>query len=96
MLKKVNFVVTCDYAGSKNFFGDVYPENSFVSFAWSTSGCNNLLSVLDGIGGLKTVNICTSFKRAEEIANAWNETYKQNGTYFDRAQCASACKVTQA
>ena len=91
MLKKVNFVVICDYAGSEKFLtGETYPEKSFVALPWSTSGNNNFLSVLDGIGGLKTVNICSSFKEAEAIAADWNEGFKLNGTYYDRKQCQEA------
>lgn len=82
MKSKVNLVVCCDYAGTKNCFGDYYPEESYVAFAVSTSGCNNLVSLLDSIGGLVTANVCNSRKEAEEIARAWNETFKKNGTYF--------------
>ena len=82
MKSKVNLVVCCDYAGTKDCFGDYYPEESYVAFAVSTSGCNDLVSLLDSIGGLVTANVCNSRKEAEEIARAWNETYKKNGTYF--------------
>lgn len=82
MKSKVNLVVCCDYAGTKNCFGDYYPEESYVAFAVSTSGCNNLVSLLDSIGGLVTANVCNSRKEADEIARAWNETFKKNGTYF--------------
>ena len=82
MKSKVNLVVCCDYAGTKDCFGNYYPEESYVAFAVSTSGCNNLVSLLDSIGGLVTANVCNSRKEAEEIARAWNETYKKNGTYF--------------
>ena len=85
MKSKVNLVVCCDYAGTKNCFGDYFPEESYVAFAVSTSGCNDLVSLLDSIGGLVTANVCNSRKEAEEIARAWNETYKKNGTYcYDR------------
>lgn len=82
MKSKVNLVVCCDYAGTKNCFGDYFPEKSYGAFAVSTSGCNDLVSLLDSIGGLVTANVCNSRKEAEEIARAWNETYKKNGTYF--------------
>lgn len=82
MKSKVNLVVCCDYAGTKDCFGDYYPEESYVAFAVSCSGCDNLVYVLDRIGGLVTANVCNSRKEAEEIARAWNETYKKNGTYF--------------
>lgn len=82
MKNKVHLVVSCDYAGTTNFFGDYYPEKSYVAFAVSTSGCNNLVSLLDSIGGLVSANVCNSRKEAEEIAEAWNETYKKNGTFY--------------
>lgn len=82
MKSKVNLVVCCDYAGTKNCFGDYFPEKSYVAFAVSASGCDNLVCVLDRIGGLVSANVCNSRKEAEEIARAWNETYKKNGTYF--------------
>ena len=82
MKSKVNLVVCCDYDGTKDCFGNYYPEESYVAFAVSTSGCNDLVSFLDSIGGLVTANVCNSRKEAEEIARAWNETYKKNGTYF--------------
>ena len=82
MKNKVHLVVSCDYAGTKDCFGDYFPENSFVAFAVSASGCDNLVCVLDHIGGLVSANVCSSRREAEEIARAWNETYKKNGTYF--------------
>ena len=83
MKSKVNLVVCCDYAGTKNCFGDYYfPEKSCVAFAVSVSGYENLVAALARIGGLVTANVCHSRKEAEEIARAWNETYKKNGIYF--------------
>lgn len=71
--------ITCKDENGKTK-GD--PEESYVAFAVSASGCENLVWVLDHIGGLVSANVCNSRKEAEEIARAWNETYKKNGTYF--------------
>lgn len=43
---------------------------------------DNLLPKLDCIGGLIHANICPTKKRAEEVAEFWNNSYKANGTYF--------------
>lgn len=43
---------------------------------------DNLLPKLDRIGGLIHANICPTKKRAEEVAEFWNASYKANGTYF--------------
>lgn len=82
MKSKVNLVVCCDYAGTKDCFGNYFPEKSYVAFAVSVSGSDNLVHALDIIGGLVSANVCNSRKEAEEIARAWNETFKKNGTYF--------------
>jgi len=46
------------------------------------SEMDNLKSKLDNIGGLYTVNICPTKKRAVEIVNHWNECHKANGKYL--------------
>lgn len=43
---------------------------------------DNLLHSLDCIGGIIHVNILPTKKRAEEVAQYWNDCYKANGTYF--------------
>ena len=37
---------------------------------------------LDCIGGIIHANILPTKKRAEEVAQYWNDCYKANGTYF--------------
>lgn len=43
---------------------------------------DNLLHSLDCIGGIIHANILPTKKRAEEVAQYWNDCYKANGTYF--------------
>ena len=58
--------------GDKKYFADVM----------RVSELDNLTAKLEGIGGLMHANICSTKKRAREIADAWNEGYKKNGTYL--------------
>lgn len=53
-----------------------------VSYVLDVAGSCNLVSVLAGIRGLTTANVCKSKKAAAEIAGDWNECYKANGTYM--------------
>lgn len=46
------------------------------------SSDDNILTTLSAVGGLKSANAYTSKKRAEEVAELWNECYKRNGTYL--------------
>lgn len=94
MKSKVHLVVSCDYAGTTNFFGDFFPEKSYVSFAVSVSGNENLVSVLESIAGLISANVCTSRKEAEAIAAAWNETYEKNGTFYYNRKMIPAAEAT--
>lgn len=81
-MKNFYFVVMVDYTGMKDVFGNCDPEKTRLgAFVWSASESDNLVSVLEHIGGLKTANLCPTKKRAKEIADAWNESFKRNGTY---------------
>ena len=44
---------------------------------------NNNLTGLCADSKVETVNICDSKKEAIEIAEAWNEAYRKNGTARD-------------
>lgn len=54
----------------------------YYAFVVRCSENDNLLHKLDCIGGLIHANICPTKKRAEEVAEFWNNSYKANGTYF--------------
>ena len=45
------------------------PDPAFYSYVVKVSEMDNLKSKLDNIGGLYTVNICPTKKRAVEIVN---------------------------
>lgn len=70
MKDKVYMVVTVTES-EKNF-----------SYVLCVSGSSNLVSVLSGIRGLTSANVCKSRKAAAEIAECWNDGYKANGTYM--------------
>lgn len=53
-----------------------------VSYVLGVSGTSNLVSVLSGIRGLTSANVCKSKRAAAEISDDWNECYKANGTYM--------------
>ena len=74
----------------KNFYMvvSVVVESTFTdepggnySYMVKFTSSDNLKSVLDRIGGLKAANMCATKKEAKELVKAWNEAYKQNGTY---------------
>lgn len=54
----------------------------YCAFVVRCSENDNLLHKLGCIGGLIHANICPTKKRAEEVAEFWNNSYKANGTYF--------------
>lgn len=43
---------------------------------------DNLKSVLERVGGLLHANIYHTKKRAAAVVEAWNASYKSNGTYL--------------
>lgn len=54
----------------------------YYAFVIRCSENDNLLHSLDCIGGIIHANILPTKKRAEEVAQHWNDCYKANGTYF--------------
>lgn len=70
MNKKVFMVVSVSENG-KNY-----------AYALRFGANNNLVSVLSSIANLASANICGTWTAAKEIASAWNEAYKANGTYL--------------
>lgn len=60
------------------------PEYSPGYYAYITkcTDSDNLKSVLNMIGGLVHANIFPTKKKAAEIVQFWNDSYKANGTYL--------------
>ena len=67
----------------KIYFAGVETNENGSRFAFLiiTNNNANLLSVLSQYKNLTIVHLCTSKKEAEELVNAWNESYKANKTY---------------
>lgn len=53
----------------------------YCSYVMPFTEYDNVLFVLRG-DKLKHANVFSTKKRACEVANYWNECYKQNGTYM--------------
>lgn len=69
----------------------VTKNGKHVSYVLDVPGSYNLVSVLSGIQGLTSANICKNKKAAAEIVEYWNKCYKTNGTYlFDVREEATA------
>lgn len=60
---------------------DEYKEGHLAQ-VMRVSEMDNVYAMLDSWAGIEFANICASKKQAKEIAAAWNESYKKNGTYF--------------
>lgn len=67
----------------KNTYISVTIEKSGkrCAFAIAVSPSDNLLHALD-IAGISAANICQSKREAQEIAQAWNDSYRANGSYL--------------
>lgn len=73
-----NFYMAVSVVVESAFTDD--PGGNYAYMVKFTSS-DNVKSVLDRIGGLKAVNMCTTKKEAKELVETWNEAFKQNGTY---------------
>jgi hypothetical protein len=69
---------------NKNVFMVVSVSENGKNYAYALrfGSNNNLVSVLSSIANLVSANVCDTWTAAKEIANAWNEAYKANGTYL--------------
>ena len=59
----------------------VEENGKYYAYAIKVSESDNLLSKLK-IKNIVTANIFRTKKRAEEIVEAWNQMYKENGNYM--------------
>ena len=85
MDKYFYLAVTVKQNKNESIFADQEPkelEAGFYSYVVKCSESDNLKSKLDGIGGLQSVNICPTKKRAAELVTFWNDCHKANGTYL--------------
>ena len=54
----------------------------YYSHAFRIRSNVNLAAFVRDFPDLATMNPCDTMKKAKEIAKAWNEQYKANGTYM--------------
>ena len=64
------------------YFAVTIEENGkYYAYAVKANENDNILCKLK-IKNIKCANICLTKKRAAEIVEAWNDSYKTNGTYM--------------
>ena len=61
-------------------------EDKNYAFAQRIHRCNNLYGFFEryiaSSEEITSINNCVTFKEAKTLAEAWNEAYKENGTYY--------------
>ena len=70
-----------------NFVISFTKDNKHFAYVEQVDSCTNLYGRFDKFyaingGTTEIVMFAPSMKKAQEIANAWNENYKKNGTLF--------------
>lgn len=70
MKKKISYIAVQVTENGKNY-----------AYAVKVSESDNLLSKL-AIKGIAAANLCSTKKEAEEVVTAWNEAFKNNGSYM--------------
>ena len=53
----------------------------YLAYPHYISDSSDVKTQLDTIGGLKVAHLCSSKKRAQEIADGWNTDFKHYGLY---------------
>lgn len=56
-------------------------DGKHFAFANKVHGSLNLYSVITSYKYLDTVHQCKTYTEAQDIAEFWNQCYKNNGTY---------------
>ena len=67
----------------KNYYiaVQIKEDDKFYAYAVKVNTMDNLLSKLE-INNIVVANLCDTKKKAEELVNLWNETFKNNKTYL--------------
>ena len=58
------------------------PDPGYYAYVRKLTEADNLVSVLASIGGLIHANVYPTRKKAVEVVDAWNASYKANGQYL--------------
>ena len=56
-------------------------KDGLYAYAIRVSDCEDVAWKLSSIVNLKHANIMPTKKKAREVVDCWNESYKRNGTY---------------
>lgn len=70
MKKKISYITVQVTENGKNY-----------AYAVKVSESDNLLSKL-AIKGITAANLCSTKKEAEEVVTAWDESFKNNGSFM--------------
>ena len=67
----------------KNYYiaVQIKEDDKFYAYAVKVNTMDNLLSKLE-INNIVVANLCDTKKKAEELVNLWNESFKSNKTYL--------------
>lgn len=57
-------------------------EDGMYAYAQRIPMNHNLASFVKDFPDLEYMNSCTTMKKAKETAQAWNDSFKANGTYM--------------
>ena len=84
-MKYFYIVVTVQQDRNENIFtpretDEINP--GFYAYLIKCTESDNLKSVLERVGGLLHANIYPTKKKAAAVVEAWNSSYKANGTYL--------------
>ena len=84
-MKYFYIAVTIEQDRNENIFKErTNPEYNagYYSYVIKCTERENIKSTLDAIGGLLHANIYPTKKRAAEVVECWNATYKANKKYL--------------
>ena len=58
------------------------PQPGYYAYIIPVTESDNIKSVLERVGGLLHANIYNTKKKAAEVVQVWNDSYRANGTYL--------------
>lgn len=71
-----------------NLIITIEKNGKHYSYAQKEPSTNNLAYVFKSIKYLSTLNICSSYKKAQELAEFWNECFEKNNTLMSYDELA--------
>lgn len=87
-MSKFYIAVTVEQDRNESIFTpsqEAEPNPGYYAYIIPVIESDNIKSVLERVGGLLHGNIYPTKKKAAAVVEAWNASYKANGTYlFDK------------